>query len=456
MCNSFCKREKNASLAIYILVLTFCSLLVCLFPGQALAKTTTEIFQTCIPSVVTIYQVNNKENIAQGSGFFYGAEGNIVTNYHVVEDAAAIVVKLADGNIFPIVSVIAQDPDKDLALLSTKIPKKPKGLTISEKIPVQGTNVIVIGSPLGLEKTLSDGVVSAIRTVENLNLVQITAPISHGSSGSPVLNLNGEVIGIATLTFKYGQNLNFAVSGKDIANFIATKPFKESKPATHETAGQSNVAWKTATAGDTILKKGAMKPSSIYRMSNKIKSSIPGSMGINFAFRIDQCDLSFYFETDYHTYYAAPYGLFNATFSLYGNVVDPNDKIGIRVSKADNSIEWFVDNSIWNKMAPGSVIWTRKVKPQDGVEFEILEGPPVPDISSGITEVVYDGFYNNLIHLTLRRIAFLPQEQVSETKFHFNPESGGGVTTLSMKGLVLNVGNVDNLGIKYDWVKTDI
>jgi len=90
-----------------------------------------------------------------------------------------------------------------------------KPLRLSRNFPEIGERVVVIGSPLGLEQTVSEGIVSAIRGIGRL--LQITAPISPGSSGSPVVNMKGEVVGVATLQFTQGQNLNFAVSAERIS-----------------------------------------------------------------------------------------------------------------------------------------------------------------------------------------------------------------------------------------------
>jgi len=102
-----------------------------------------------------------------------------------------------------------------------------------------GERIIVYGSPLGLEKTVSDGIVSAIREVPGHGtLIQITAPISPGSSGSPVLNMKGEVIGIATFQFIKGKNLNFAIPSKRVARLNLIEEKKTS--ITEKIFGQEN------------------------------------------------------------------------------------------------------------------------------------------------------------------------------------------------------------------------
>src|SRR5206468_3005270 len=118
--------------------------------------------------------------------------------------------------------VLSSSSELDLAVLKADAREvqflSVDGATTS---PEPGTRVAVIGSPLALEGSLSEGIVSAIRSVEDGNWLQISAPISEGSSGSPVLDRHGRVIGIATLTAKEGQNLNFARSSRDLSKFLA-------------------------------------------------------------------------------------------------------------------------------------------------------------------------------------------------------------------------------------------
>ena len=181
------------------------------------------------PSVVIVFTYDNKgEFLKLGSGFFISQSGDIITNYHVLQGASSAEVKTSDGKTYPITYIIARDEQNDIIRLSADIPSKyVLPLSLSETIPEVGERIIVYGSPLGLENTVSDGIVSAIRDIPDYGrIIQITAPISPGSSGSPVLNMNGEVIGIATFQFIEGQNLNFAIPSERIANLILSKEKK--------------------------------------------------------------------------------------------------------------------------------------------------------------------------------------------------------------------------------------
>jgi len=171
------------------------------------------------PSVVIVFAYDNKGEFLQlGSGFFISQNGDIITNYHVLQGASSAEVKTSDGKTYPITYIIAEDEQSDIIRLSVDIPSKyVHSLSLNATVPEVGERIIVYGSPLGLEKTVSDGIVSAIREVPGYGkLIQITAPVSPGSSGSPVLNMKGEVIGIATFQMIEGQNLNFAIPSERI------------------------------------------------------------------------------------------------------------------------------------------------------------------------------------------------------------------------------------------------
>jgi len=178
------------------------------------------------PSTVIIFAYDDKgEFLKLGSGFFISQSGDIITNYHVLQGVSSAEVKTSDGKTYPITYIVAEDEQSDIIRLSVDIPSQyVYPLSLSTTISEVGERIIVYGSPLGLEKTVSDGIISAIREVPGYGkLIQITAPISPGSSGSPVLNMKGEVIGIATFQFIEGQNLNFAISSERIASLDLKK-----------------------------------------------------------------------------------------------------------------------------------------------------------------------------------------------------------------------------------------
>lgn len=171
------------------------------------------------PSTVIVLCYDEKGDvIGQATGFFLNNNGEIITNRHVVKGSNYTKVKTMDGGIYPVKHILAIDRTGDLVRLSLdEMPKKIVPLQLNFSIPEVGEKVIVIGNPMGLEYTVSEGIVSAVRDVETFGkIIQISASISPGSSGSPVLNMKGEVIGIATFGMVEGQNLNFAIPSERI------------------------------------------------------------------------------------------------------------------------------------------------------------------------------------------------------------------------------------------------
>jgi Flp pilus assembly protein TadD len=166
------------------------------------------------PSIVVVITYNDQgKTLGQGTGFFVNREGNVITNHHVLEGASRVEVKTNGGKIYKVRRVLADDKEGDLIRLGIDFQgDTTQPMPLSGSIPEVGERVFVIGTPLGLEKTVSDGIVSAVREIPEFGkIIQLTAPISPGSSGSPVVNMRGEVIGVATFFVIAGQNLNFAI-----------------------------------------------------------------------------------------------------------------------------------------------------------------------------------------------------------------------------------------------------
>jgi hypothetical protein len=176
-----------------------------------LGQSVRQIAQTAFKSVVLLEMSDLQgQPVSLGSGFFI-ADGIIATNAHVIEGAARGTAKLIGSEQkFSIQGIVALDRHTDLALL--KVGSAAPVLNLGpEAKPTVGDKVYVVGNPLGLEGTFSEGIVSGIRSIQSDSVLQMTAPISPGSSGGPVMNDSGTVIGIAEATFKDGQNLNLAV-----------------------------------------------------------------------------------------------------------------------------------------------------------------------------------------------------------------------------------------------------
>ena len=162
-------------------------------------------------TILIATQDSQSQPLSLGSGFFID-DGVAVTNAHVLRNAASGYVKfIGDSRSFSILGVLSIDIQHDLVVLRIGVTGNQNlNLADSDAISV-GDTVYAVGNPRGLEGTFSDGIVSGIRRLGPEKLLQITAPISPGSSGGPVLNTRGEVVGIAVSTILSGQNLNFAV-----------------------------------------------------------------------------------------------------------------------------------------------------------------------------------------------------------------------------------------------------
>src|SRR3954447_5183146 len=179
------------------------------------------------PSAVAIETFDSKgEKLSRGSGFFVEVD-RIVTNRHVLEGAYRAEVHSSSGAVFPVKGVLAVDAEGDIALLKIDAPAPPiRPLALDKTSPQEGESVVVIGNPLGLEGSVTNGIVSAVRDIPTFGrIIQITAPISSGSSGSPVVNMQGQVIGIATLQITGGQSVNFAIPSERISQLqVAQTP----------------------------------------------------------------------------------------------------------------------------------------------------------------------------------------------------------------------------------------
>src|SRR5687768_12236666 len=179
------------------------------------------------PAVVAIATYDaSGEALMTGSGFFL-RPGQVVTNLHVVRGAARAEIKTLDGKgkVYPVTGALAVDEEGDLALLNVEMPlERARTSELASELPDEGETIFVIGNPLKLEGSVTDGIVSAVREVPNsYRIIQITAPISHGNSGSPVFNLRGQVLGVVTVKVTNGQNINLAIEAARVGALRASK-----------------------------------------------------------------------------------------------------------------------------------------------------------------------------------------------------------------------------------------
>lgn len=205
-----------------------------------------QVFAKAKDSVVIVVGFDASGKIVTfGSGFAMGDGAQVLTVIQVVEKAAAVAIK-APGGEPRMVEVVNTDSYENLALLKCSETIPP--LDFSTEEVLVGQDVVAIGSPMGLELTLSTGVVSALRQGLNRSLIQITAPVSFGSQGGPVLDAAGKVVGVVFGERKKGQNLNFAISYATALHFLG-RPLKRPKPAEQAAQPQQNLEIKKRADG---------------------------------------------------------------------------------------------------------------------------------------------------------------------------------------------------------------
>lgn len=174
-----------------------------------------EIFNIIAPCTVEINAEGDTFS-STGTGSFIDGNGTIITNYHVIESCHTINVTTQDGNVHKVESVLGFNKERDLAIIKIDCQNE-KFVTLKTGNLKTGEKIYTLGSSLGLTGTFSEGIISSSsREIENLEFIQITAPISSGNSGGPLVDEYGNVIGITTGAFTEGQNLNLAIPVKYI------------------------------------------------------------------------------------------------------------------------------------------------------------------------------------------------------------------------------------------------
>lgn len=243
-------------------------------------------------AIVTVITATDDKPIAQGTGFLVSADGVIVTNYHVIKEGNVAIVKFPDGAVLPVDGVLATDKVRDLAII--KIHGKTfRTLTLGNSDKVQvGEEVVAIGNPFGLELTVSNGIVSGLRTDESGKFLQTTAPISPGSSGGPLFNMLSEVVGINTMYLEGGENLNFAIPINDAKHLLLPSFSKihdlpnEAEPQTSKGTSPSSVVAQaplgasTGEYGGIVHNKTASSSAEFWIIVNDVRGILAGCMGV--------------------------------------------------------------------------------------------------------------------------------------------------------------------------------
>jgi Tfp pilus assembly protein PilF len=230
-----CYRYSSFNVFYFQLIISlFIFSYICLPNIYSQTLTAEQVYEKVKDAVVVIHAYNSSDElIKQGSGVIIKDKGYVITNYHVLAGCERIEISHNKKSI-PFVDIIGIDVNKDILILKIEKIKAPTLKIRNLNSLLVGQKVYAIGSPLGFENTMSEGIISGIRNYDEMgrNFIQITASISPGSSGGAVVNDKGELIGISTLSTKEGQNLNFVipiddVMSVDIHSYSENKVYKD-------------------------------------------------------------------------------------------------------------------------------------------------------------------------------------------------------------------------------------
>ncbi len=264
-------------MAILSLTLLLCG------ASSAQAQSAQEIAKKAFASTVLLVMEDaSGQPLSLGSGFFV-RDGQIASNLHVVEGGVRGYAKLVGQKAkYDIEGITAADPKRDLVVLKISAAGRPI-LPLGDSDAVQvGESVYAVGNPQGLEGTFSQGIVSSIREVSTDKLLQITAPISPGSSGGPVLNTKGEVIGVSVATFRGGQNLNFAIPSSYLKAVLGQsgppRPLSEVRPNKAQRSILADLGGRSSegVVADQVIWDYPFGVSGEYTLSfrNKLRESV--------------------------------------------------------------------------------------------------------------------------------------------------------------------------------------
>lgn len=178
--------------------------------------TAEQIYNKCAPAVCLVFAYDSSgAPIASGSGFFVNSKGDVLTNYHVISMGRSFEILTSEGERFAVDGIFDYDPQADWAILHLDANSKSFPFLIfgTESSITNGATVYAIGNPLGvLTSSITQGIISNnSRTINGVRYIQMSAAISHGSSGGALINQHGEVIGITTASIEQGQSLNLSV-----------------------------------------------------------------------------------------------------------------------------------------------------------------------------------------------------------------------------------------------------
>ena len=184
--------------------------------GQA-ALTPEKLYQKVLPSVMTLEVENQNGEKFVGGAVLALADDVALTAWHVVADARSVWAVFANGQRVKVIGCLDHDGWRDLALLKLEKALPRRQASLCRELQPVAARVYVIGAPKGYEFSISDGLISQIRSVDGILQYQVSCPISPGNSGGPILSQRGEVIGIASWTKSDAQNVSFAIPAQEFA-----------------------------------------------------------------------------------------------------------------------------------------------------------------------------------------------------------------------------------------------
>lgn len=239
-------------------------------------KAAGDIYKMAGPSVVLIEMYGEDGKVSgTGSGFLVSDNGKILTNFHVIAHTKRATVRLSNDDAYDTVNVLDVDKRKDIALLKIKavsLPYLKLGHSSSAQV---GDKLYTLGNPLGLfQNTLSEGLLSGIRQMDGYKMFQLSAPISHGSSGSPVFNGQGDVIGIVEALISEGQNLNFAIPIDYAAGMLDSRDLQPLsaffEPEETKEAAKSSDSGNAKEQASAISPSESMKKDAVTYIATKM------------------------------------------------------------------------------------------------------------------------------------------------------------------------------------------
>jgi S1-C subfamily serine protease len=220
------KDERGPTLARRLIKLGRLSLLQLIFipifcsAQTKSASTAAEIYERTHSSIVIVLAADDDAKpIGQGSGFII-SQDRIVTNHHVLEGASSVLVVFADGISLSADGIVADSSTRDLTILAVKTGTRPV-LKLGDELSVhQGDQVYAIGAPRGLELSITNGIVSGFRQLDEQFLIQNTAPIAPGSSGGPLFDQDGQVVGVTSLLLTDSPGIYFSIASGDVGRLL--------------------------------------------------------------------------------------------------------------------------------------------------------------------------------------------------------------------------------------------